>query len=56
LPLNLLDSIRNFEASKIIREGFGNQFVDSYVKLKNKEWESFNKNLSDWERNTTLDC
>ena len=56
LPLNLLDSIRNFEASKIIREGFGNQFVDSYVKLKYKEWESFNKNLSDWERNTTLDC
>ena len=56
LPLNLLDSIRNFDASKIIREGFGNQFVDSYVKLKNKEWESFNKNLSDWERNTTLDC
>jgi len=56
LPLNLLDSIRNFEASKIVREGFGNQFVDSYVKLKNKEWESFNKNLSDWERNTTLDC
>ncbi|MDC0861144.1 type III glutamate--ammonia ligase [Alphaproteobacteria bacterium] len=56
LPLNLLDSIRNFDQSKIIREGFGNQFVDSYVKLKNKEWESYNKHLSEWERNTTLDC
>ena len=56
LPLNLLDSIRNFDASTIIREGFGNQFVDSYVKLKNKEWESYNKHLSEWERNTTLDC
>jgi glutamine synthetase len=40
LPLNLLDSIRIFDTSKVIREGFGNQFVDSYVKLKNKEWES----------------
>ena len=56
LPLNLLDSIRIFDTSKVIREGFGNQFVDSYVKLKNKEWESYSRNLSQWERNTTLDC
>ena len=56
LPLNLLDSIRIFDSSKVIREGFGNQFVDSYVKLKNKEWESYSRNLSQWERNTTLDC
>ena len=56
LPLNLLDSIRTFETSKVIREGFGDQFVDSYVKLKNKEWESYSRDLSPWERNTTLDC
>ena len=56
LPLNLLYSIRIFDTSKVIREGFGNQFVDSYVKLKNKEWESYSRNLSQWERNTTLDC
>jgi glutamine synthetase len=56
LPLNLLDSIRIFDSSKVIREGFGNQFVDSYVKLKNKEWESYSRDLSQWERNTTLDC
>jgi glutamine synthetase len=56
LPLNLLDSIRNFNSSKVIREGFGNQFVDSYVKLKNKEWESYSRDLSQWERNATLDC
>ena len=56
LPLNLLDSIRIFDSSKVIREGFGNQFVDSYVKLKNKEWESYSRNLSQWERDATLDC
>jgi glutamine synthetase len=56
LPLNLLDSIRAFETSKVIRQGFGDQFVDSYVKLKNKEWDSYSRNLSQWERETTLDC
>ena len=56
LPLNLLDSIRAFETSKVIRHGFGDQFVDSYVKLKNKEWDSYSRNLSQWERETTLDC
>ena len=56
LPLNLLDSIRIFDSSKVIREGFGNQFVDSYVKLKNKEWDSYSRNLSQWERDATLDC
>ena len=56
LPLNLLDSIRIFDSSKVIREGFGNQFVDSYVKLKNKEWDSYSRNLSQWERDVTLDC
>jgi glutamine synthetase len=56
LPLNLLDSIRIFDSSKVIREGFGNQFVDSYVKLKNKEWDSYSRNLSQWERDATIDC
>ena len=56
LPLNLLDSIRDFDKSKIIREGFGDNLVNSYVKLKNQDWATFNKHLSSWERETTLDC
>jgi glutamine synthetase len=56
LPLNLLDAIRDFDKSKIIREGFGDELVDSYVKLKNQDWNTFNKHLSSWERETTLDC
>jgi glutamine synthetase len=56
LPLNLLDSIRAFETSKVIREGFGDNLVNSYVKLKNQDWATFNKHLSSWERETTLDC
>jgi glutamine synthetase len=56
LPLNLLDAIRDFDKSKIIREGFGDNLVNSYVKLKNQDWATFNKHLSSWERETTLDC
>ena len=56
LPLNLLDAIRDFDKSKIIRDGFGNDLVDSYVKLKNQDWSTFNKHLTSWERETTLDC
>ena len=56
LPLNLLDAIRDFDKSKIIRAGFGNDLVNSYVKLKNQDWGTFNKHLSSWERETTLDC
>ena len=41
---------------KIIREGFGDDLVNSYVKLKNQDWDTFNKHLSSWERETTLDC
>jgi len=56
LPLNLLDAIRELDKSKIIREGFGDELINSYVKLKNHEWTSYNKYLSTWERNNTLDC
>ena len=56
LPLNLLDAIRDLDKAKIIREGFGDGLIDSYVKLKNQEWSSYNKYLSSWERNNSLDC
>ena len=56
LPLNLLDAIRDFNKSKVIREGFGDGLVDSYVKLKEQDWNTFNKQLSSWEREPTLDC
>ena len=56
LPLNLLDAIRDFNKSKVIRAGFGDGLVDSYVKLKEQDWNTFNKQLSNWERETTLDC
>ncbi len=56
LPLNLLDAIRQFGKNKIIREGFGDELVDAYVKLKMQAWDSYATHLSSWERQNTLDC
>ena len=56
LPQNLLDALRLFESSKVIREGLGNAFVDSYAKLKHQEWQEYTGHLSDWERENSLDC
>ena len=56
LPLNLLDAIRLFDKSKVLREGFGDGLVDSYVKLKLEDWRSYATSLSQWERDHTLDC
>ncbi|MFO0996247.1 MAG: type III glutamate--ammonia ligase [Alphaproteobacteria bacterium] len=56
LPLNMLDAVRLFDSSKILRDGLGNAFVDSYVKLKNEEWQRFSRSLTQWELDNTLDC
>ena len=56
LPSNLLDAIRLLDASEVARSGFGDEFIDSYVKLKHEEWQRFTREISEWERNHTLDC
>ncbi|TAL80923.1 MAG: type III glutamate--ammonia ligase [Beijerinckiaceae bacterium] len=56
LPQNLLDAIRLFESSPFLREGLGEDFVNSYAKLKHQEWQSYTRHLTDWERENTLDC
>jgi len=56
LPVNLLDAIRLLDASKVARAGFGDEFIDSYVKLKNEEWQRFTRPITPWELEHTLDC
>ncbi len=64
LPDEIEDSIRELEDSKELKESFGDDVINSYIKLKkieidefNRE-ENFNKNdsITDWERKNTLDC
>ena len=56
LPLNLLDALRLFDKSEVARAGFGDDVVDSYVKLKLESWNDFMSHASAWERIHTLDC
>jgi glutamine synthetase len=56
LPLNLLDALRAFEKSAILKSAFGAEFMTAYKKLKLDEWDQFNRHLSQWERIHTLDC
>ena len=56
LPLNLLDALRLTDKSKVVRDAFGSATIDSYIRLKTDEWNSYAKHLSSWERDHTLDC
>ena len=56
LPSNLLDAIRTFEKSKVLKAGLGEALVSSYAKLKHLEWRSYAAAMSPWERDHTLDC
>jgi glutamine synthetase type III len=56
LPLNLLDALRLTDKSELLRRELGAEFVDSYVKLKTRDWDEFSRQLTPWERATTLDC
>ena len=55
LPLNLLDALRNFQQNKIIRGILGEDFADSYYKLKMDEWDQYMRHFSEWERLNALD-
>ncbi len=56
LPLNLLDSIRCLQKDKAFQKAMGTDFCDAYIKLKNNEWNKYTHHLTQWERDTTLDC
>ena len=56
LPLNLLDALRSFETSDMLKSAFGEATVAAYAKLRHADWNDYARHLTDWERQTTLDC
>jgi glutamine synthetase len=56
LPLNLLDALRALEASDVLKAQLGEVVVGSYLKLKHSDWNEHCRQLTEWERQTTLDC
>jgi glutamine synthetase len=56
LPLNLLDALRALDQSSVLKKGFGADVIASYIKLRTAEWNEYTSQLTDWERQATLDC
>lgn len=56
LPRNLLDALRAFEADGALRTALGEEMSAAYLKLRHDEWGQYMRHLTDWERQTTLDC
>ena len=56
LPLYLIDAIRLFAKDKVLRAALGEEFSDAYIKLKTNDWNKYSQHLTQWERDTTLDC
>jgi len=64
LPDDLYESLEKLNENKIVKEAFGEEVVDSYLKLKRKELNDFETenvfdkegSITDWEKNNTLDC
>ncbi len=55
LPLNLLDALREFDKDKTLKAMMGEEFSSAYLKLKQREWDSFVSHFSRWEHEHTLD-
>jgi len=64
LPDDLEESLEKLDENKDMKESFGNEVINSYVKLKKEEIKNFyqdevfdkEKPITEWEKNNTLDC
>ena len=50
LPRSLAESLAALAGDTALRAGFGDFFVDYYLKLKQAEIDRFNLEVSDWEQ------
>ncbi len=55
LPLNLLDALREYDKDTTLKAMMGEEFSTAYLKLKQKEWDSYAAHFSRWETENTLD-
>ena len=64
LPNDIDESLDELDENKTLREAFGDDVINSYLKLKRKEIDDFDQNetfdkkssVTEWEKNNTLDC
>jgi glutamine synthetase len=43
-------------SARLSRATLGDELVDSYAKLKLRQWDAYSAAISPWEREQTLDC
>ncbi len=55
LPLNLLDALRAFDADTELKASLGEDFSESFIKMKTEEWNAYATHFTQWERDNTLD-
>ena len=55
LPLNLLDALREYDKDESLKDALGREFSAAYLKLKQREWDSYAAHFTQWENDTTLD-
>ena len=64
LPNDLEDSLDMLDNNKVLREAFGDNVIESYIKLKKEELSNFakeeifdkNSPITNWEKQNTFDC
>ena len=64
LPNEIQDALDFLQNSRELKEAFGQDTINSYIKLKRIEIENFNQkenfdkgsSITEWEKNNTLDC
>jgi len=55
LPANLGESLTKLDEDEVFKEKIGEDFIRSYLKLKEKEWQEYLSFFTDWEVKNTLD-
>ena len=55
-PENLLDAIREFRKSGLMRKTWGDTLVDEYYNLKKFQWDLYHSTVTDWERKVFLEA
>ncbi len=64
LPDEIEDALSELDNSIEMKEAFGEEVINSYLKLKNEELKEFSKTdvfdkkspITNWEKLNTLDC
>lgn len=49
LPGSLLEAVRHLERNDLVKETFGDKLFRKYVDIKQKEWDEFKIEVTEWE-------